>query len=172
VYDSLINISNLSGDDIKPLISVLKTTESKIYKICILWEHTESNKTDIWWATNKFYFSTSDIEEENSNQIDFSLSQNYPNPFNPTTKIKYSIPTSPQPSPYQGEGASLPAGQAGVRLKVYDILGNEVATLVNKEQPAGEYEVELDANNLSSGIYFYNLNIGNNQISRKMSLIK
>ncbi|RJP71006.1 MAG: T9SS C-terminal target domain-containing protein [Ignavibacteriales bacterium] len=96
---------------------------------------------------------------------EFSLSQNYPNPFNPTTKIKYSIPTSPQPSPYKGEGAR-------VRLKVYDILGNEVATLVNEEQPAGEYEVELDGSKFSSGIYFYQLKVGNFIETKKLLLLK
>jgi len=57
-------------------------------------------------------------------------------------------------------------------LKVYDILGNEVATLVNEEKPAGEYVVEFDGSKLSSGIYFYTLNFGNQRISRKMCLIK
>ncbi len=95
----------------------------------------------------------------------FSLSQNYPNPFNPSTKIKYSIPTSPQPSPYKGEGAR-------VRLKVYDILGNEVATLVNEEQPAGEYEVEFKGTDISSGIYFYQLKVGNFIETKKMIFLK
>ncbi len=116
------------------------------------------------------YFSSVSV---NVNDIDepvssFSLSQNYPNPFNPVTKIKYTIPAF-LPSPYQGEGAR-------VRLKVYDILGNEVATLVNKEQPAGEYEVEFSAegggSKLSSGIYFYQLKVGSFIETKKMCLIK
>ena len=75
----------------------------------------------------------------------FVLEQNYPNPFNPVTKIKYSISAV----------GTQPA--VSVILKVYDILGNEVATLVNEEKPAGSYEVNFDANNLSSGIYFYKI---------------
>ncbi len=73
--------------------------------------------------------------------------QNYPNPFNPSTIIKYSIPAPP----------NLPKREALVQLKVYDILGNEVATLVNKEEPAGNYEINFDGSNLASGVYFYKL---------------
>ena len=73
---------------------------------------------------------------------DITLYQNYPNPFNPITTIKYTIPTSPfNPSPYQGEGQR----ERLVTLKVYDILGKEIATLVNEEQPPGIYEVEFNA---------------------------
>ncbi|MEP0862683.1 MAG: T9SS type A sorting domain-containing protein, partial [Ignavibacterium sp.] len=87
----------------------------------------------------------------------FILEQNYPNPFNPSTKIKYVIPN-------------------GVRnlvtLKVYDVLGNEVATLVNEEKPAGIYEVEFNASKLSSGIYFYKLQAGSFVETKKMILLK
>lgn len=79
----------------------------------------------------------------------FELSQNYPNPFNPTTKIQYSIPITNAHSSFT----------AMVQLKVYDILGKEVTTLVNDEQPSGYYEVEFNANELASGIYLYRLQI-------------
>ncbi|WP_337873146.1 T9SS type A sorting domain-containing protein, partial [Ignavibacterium sp.] len=75
---------------------------------------------------------------------EFKLEQNYPNPFNPTTKIKYTIPDV-------GSGLALTV------LKVYDILGNEVVTLVNDYKPAGSHEVEFNADHLASGIYFYKL---------------
>ncbi len=94
---------------------------------------------------------------------EFSLSQNYPNPFNPSTKIKFNIP-----SPYQGEGQRV----RFTTLKVYDVLGNEVATLVNEEKPAGTYEVEFDASNLSSGIYYYQLKAGSFIQTKKMILMK
>jgi hypothetical protein len=104
-----------------------------------------------------------------SNPSAFELKQNYPNPFNPTTKIRFSIPTSPStPSPYQGEGHR----ERFVSLKVYDILGNEVATLVNEEKPSGTYEVEFDASQFSSGIYFYTLYKDGQRLSKKMCLIK
>ncbi len=85
----------------------------------------------------------------------FELFQNYPNPFNPTTNIKFTIPTSP---PFQGGEA-----RQGwfVQLLVYDVLGNEVATLVDEEKPTGSYEVEFDAAGLTSGIYFYRIRPGN-----------
>ncbi|MEP0862519.1 MAG: T9SS type A sorting domain-containing protein [Ignavibacterium sp.] len=89
----------------------------------------------------------------------FELSQNYPNPFNPSTKIRFSIPNV---------GFEL----AQTVLKVYDVLGNEVATLVNEEKPAGIYEVEFNASKLSSGIYFYKLSAGAFTDIKKMTLIK
>ena len=82
----------------------------------------------------------------------FSLFQNYPNPFNPTTKIKFSIPATPL-SIENGEGQ----GVRNITLKIYDILGREVATLVNEKLNPGTYEVEWDASNYPSGIYFYKL---------------
>jgi ligand-binding sensor domain-containing protein len=93
---------------------------------------------------------------------EFSLSQNYPNPFNPTTKIKYTIPYVET-----HRDASLL-----VTLKVYDVLGNEVATLVNEEKPAGKYEVEFNAVNKPSGIYFYQLKTEDLVQTRKMILLK
>jgi photosystem II stability/assembly factor-like uncharacterized protein len=96
---------------------------------------------------------------------EFSLCQNYPNPFNPTTKIKYSIPSNQNPLPGEGRGGL-------VTLKVYDILGNEVATLVNEQKSPGEYEVEFDGSSLSSGIYFYQLKSGSFIQTNKMLLMK
>lgn len=90
---------------------------------------------------------------------DFKLYQNYPNPFNPSTKIIYSIP------------ANYP-GQNTVTLKVYDILGNEITTLVDEIKEPGNYEVEFNASGISSGIYFYQLQAGNIILTRKMSLLR
>ncbi len=86
---------------------------------------------------------------------DFILCQNYPNPFNPTTTISYSIPE-----------------QSQVELKVFDVLGREVAELVNKEQPSGSYQVNFDASNLGSGVYFYQIRAGSFMESKKMILLK
>ena len=86
---------------------------------------------------------------------EFSLSQNYPNPFNPTTKIKYSVNSTQQ-----------------VKLIVYNLLGREIATLINEEKSAGTYEVEFNAANLPSGIYFYKLKSGNYISTKKMILIR
>jgi mannose/cellobiose epimerase-like protein (N-acyl-D-glucosamine 2-epimerase family) len=92
----------------------------------------------------------------------FRLYQNYPNPFNPTTKIKYNVP----PAITSFKNSEL------VKLKVYDILGYEIATLVDEQKSAGSYEVEFDASHLSSGIYFYTLTSGDFTETKKMMLIK
>jgi hypothetical protein len=101
------------------------------------------------------------IVEDNAKPIKtFTLQQNYPNPFNPSTTIKFSIP-------YIDNVQVLP-----VQLKVYDVLGKEVAALVNEEKPDGEYEVTFDASGLSSGIYFYRLTAGNYTSVKKLILAK
>jgi photosystem II stability/assembly factor-like uncharacterized protein len=99
---------------------------------------------------------------ESSNQVveEFKLEQNYPNPFNPSTKIRYSIPSV---------GASF---MKFVQLKVYDVLGNEMVTLVNEEKPAGTYEVNFNPTGFTSGIYFYKLIAGNFSQTKKMILLK
>ena len=104
----------------------------------------------------------------------YSLSQNYPNPFNPTTKIKFKIPNSPlNPSPYQGEGNR----ERFVTLKVYDVLGKEIASLVCEEKPAGTYEVEFNIHsgfdrNLPSGVYFYRLQVFDPESSSGQSFVE
>jgi len=85
----------------------------------------------------------------------FNLSQNYPNPFNPSTKMEFEITIL-----------------GFVSLKVYDMLGNEVATLVNENKPAGNYEVEFNGSSFPSGIYFYKLTFDNSSITKKMILAK
>ncbi|MCF8240379.1 MAG: T9SS type A sorting domain-containing protein, partial [Melioribacteraceae bacterium] len=95
------------------------------------------------------------INENNAQPTEFTLYQNYPNPFNPTTVINYQLP------------------EAGfVTLKVYDVLGREVTTLVNREMSAGKYQVELDASKLSTGVYFYQLKTGNLLEIKKMLLLR
>jgi hypothetical protein len=86
---------------------------------------------------------------------EFSLKQNYPNPFNPTTNIKFRI-----------------AELGFVSLKVYDVLGNEIATIINEEKSTGTYEVEFDGADLPSGIYFYTLSSSNFFTTKKMILLK
>lgn len=95
------------------------------------------------------------VEDENVVPIIFSLEQNYPNPFNPGTKISWQTPAS-----------------GWQTLKVYDVLGNEVATLVNEFKTAGNFITNFDASNLSSGIYFYQLRSGNFTATKKMTLLK
>jgi hypothetical protein len=85
----------------------------------------------------------------------YSLQQNYPNPFNPATNIRYQI-----------------ANNSFVVLRVYDILGKEIATLVNDKLSAGTYEVKFDGSNLPSGIYFYKLETENFKEIKRMMMIK
>jgi hypothetical protein len=96
-----------------------------------------------------------DIVQEEHQLQKFSLNQNYPNPFNPSTIIKYEIPEL-----------------SFVTIKVFDVLGNEITTLVNEEKTIGNYEVEFDATNFPSGIYFYKLQSGPFVESKKMILLK
>jgi hypothetical protein len=91
----------------------------------------------------------------------FSLSQNYPNPFNPDTKIKFDIPLD-----------SRLRGNDNVSLKIFDLLGREIATLVNEKLSPGTYEVEWDASNYSSGVYFYTLKTEYYFETKRMVLMK
>jgi hypothetical protein len=128
-------------------------------------QYTYSDKLSDIVSTKLYYrlkqldligsFEYSDIIEVEIAPSEFSLSQNYPNPFNPVTIIKYQLPIN-----------------NFVSIKIYDVLGNEVATLVNEEKLAGEYEIEFNAYELSSGVYFYTLTAGEFIQSMKMLLLK
>ena len=107
------------------------------------------------YDTIRVHGLTVDIDETPYAPTSYSLSQNYPNPFNPSTKISYNI-----------------AMVGIVSLKIYDILGREVSTLVNEEKPAGKYEVNFNASNLASGVYFYQIKAGDFVQSKKMILLK
>ncbi|MCO6474837.1 MAG: agmatine deiminase family protein [Melioribacteraceae bacterium] len=107
-------------------------------------------------------FKYSNVVEVLLTPTKFLLSQNYPNPFNPTTKIKFTIPSV--------EDAKF--ASTTTKLVVYDILGREVATLVNKRLQPGEYEVEFNAENLSSGVYYYRLGTGSFSQTKKMVLMR
>jgi hypothetical protein len=97
-----------------------------------------------------------DVKENNSTlPTRFFLNQNYPNPFNSVTTINFKI-----------------LKNSFISLKIYDVLGNKIATLINEELPAGNYNIKYDAENLPSGMYVYSLNAGSNYLSRKMILLK
>ena len=119
----------------------------------------------LWtFEAEAYYTPTTDVNDEISEfPSRFELFQNYPNPFNPTTTIKYSIPAV-----VNGHVRS----STDVILKVYDILGREVVTLINELQKPGSYEIQFAANNLTNGSYFYRLQCGSFVQSKKMILLK
>jgi hypothetical protein len=94
--------------------------------------------------------------------LGYGLEQNYPNPFNPTTTIAYAV----------AEAGSQQAGAANVRLIVYDLLGREVAMLVNERKAPGRYTVQFTAEGCSSGTYLYSLEVGGTRLVRKMVLTR
>ncbi|MHB8338047.1 MAG: T9SS type A sorting domain-containing protein, partial [Ignavibacteriaceae bacterium] len=107
-------------------------------------------------SENTSVLNVTDVKKENNQTpTAFTLSQNYPNPFNPSTVIKYSVPKS-----------------GIVTLKVYNMLGQEVATLVNQMQNSGNYIVNFNANNLASGVYMYRIQSGDFTLTKKMELLK
>jgi len=102
-----------------------------------------------------FSFEVTGIEDNNNVVNSFQLNQNYPNPFNPVTTIKYTLPET-----------------QNVSLKVYDVLGREVAQLVNTVQTQGTHSINFDASNIASGMYIYTLTAGANSVSKKMMILK
>jgi hypothetical protein len=123
-----------------------------------------SNNFNGEYALSNIYSYDQSLEKGNVKELswdgggvvkEYDLAQNFPNPFNPSTTIRYQIP------------------QAGiVTLKIYDILGSEVATLVNEEKLAGKYEVNFNASSLASGVYIYKIQAGSFINSKKMILLK
>ena len=114
-----------------------------------------NNNSPKLWAVTLPSSITGIAEETNQLPVKFELEQNYPNPFNPTTKITFSLPKT-----------------NFVIIKVYDLLGRQVATLINKNKPAGNYTVEFNASKLTSGIYFYRMESGPFSQTKKLLLLK
>jgi hypothetical protein len=98
---------------------------------------------------------TTDVKTEVSLPNNFSISQNFPNPFNPSTTIKYALPEA-----------------AYVNIKIFNVIGKEIATLVNEEKQAGNYQTEFNASNIPSGVYFYRIVAGNYSETKRMILLK
>ncbi len=129
----------------------------KVAQMLLTFFQTDTT-TKSWFLRSATTFAESKSQSPNA----FSLEQNYPNPFNPTTKLSFVIPARPA----GGGHSSL------VSLKVFDLLGREVATLVNEPKDAGEYRVVFDASNLSSGVFLYRLQVGDVFLAKRMAVIK
>ncbi len=161
--DVLLFRSNLrNGNSItKQVIDII---EQKVNAGIIPQYRIEESYARIIYLKTKYGIIT-DVNELSSTQtpLSFQLYQNYPNPFNPTTKISYSIPSAE---------THRHASPQNVLLKVYDVLGKEIATLVNEQKAPGNYEVKFDASMLSSGVYFYRIQAGSFYQVKKMILTK
>jgi hypothetical protein len=172
-----IQVSNLPNEkeyvlDIVLNLNLLKNGFNFYYRIKAIDKgiipHTTFSPVSGYYEV--IYDTTSGVNSLDHQSLIFDLSQNYPNPFNPSTKIKFEIPGQTRND------------NALVTLKVYDLLGREIATLVNEEKPAGDYEVEFDISNAlggisakggyASGVYFYQLRAGDLIETKKMLLLK
>jgi len=152
IMNSGIEISHPNWDR---LIAYYKFDEDKIGQNSgLVYDEKGLNDGDNYGA---YWVSTSitDVAQDFPTVVEYRLSQNYPNPFNPTTKINFSIP------------------EAGmVTLKVFNVIGQEVAKLVNEQMHAGSYELNFDASKLRSGVYVYQITAGSFTSSKKMILLK
>ena len=154
-YQDYFNILYYETENIINGLTISGLDETNFFTA---WSEFDGNQSDIYFYSD--YLIIGDVE---TNEIinDFKLSQNYPNPFNPTTRIEYTIP-------YVVSGFSL----RNVSLKVYDVLGRKITTLVNERQSPGTYKVEFDASELANGIYFYRLTLNNLIETKKMVVLK
>lgn len=169
-WDSLVTATNYSiqiaVDSLFSTIILSQLTDNSSYSINsgdlsantdYYWRVRTNNDGGIgpWSKVNKFKIVLTDVAEGIQLPTEFALMQNYPNPFNPSTTITYHLPKI-----------------VNVELKVYDVLGNEVATLVDEYKPAGIYNVQFKMDKLSSGVYFYQLRAGDFIQTKKMIIIK
>ena len=150
----VIQIPSLSPGDTVAQSSYTVRVDTSIFSGEFLFNFEIKSGDWSYWKDTVSYIVTG-VENEMTLPEEFSLSQNYPNPFNPSTTIKYAIPE-----------------RAFVELKVYDILGSEVVSLINEEQDVGYYEIDFNAAKLSSGVYLYQLKAGEFIETKKMLLLK
>lgn len=170
-YVEVSNDNGASWQTVKSYSGILPIWTQKIFDITSYAAGSEEMKvryrlssdgntvSDGWYVDDikiiNYNVSPVGMSENNSDPVSFSLEQNYPNPFNPVTVISYNIPFS-----------------SFISLKIYDVLGNEIKTLVNKIQTAGNYKVDFEGSNFASGVYFYKLTAGEYSDVKRMLLIK
>ena len=164
-YYALIDTLDWTGWKLKSvdIAAIAAGSDLSFEAITIKNNSITSDVGTIYFDDMQVDFITPVEEDESGLPTSFSLEQNYPNPFNPTTKIVYSVPVVDVHSGVEGPN---------ITLLLFDILGREVATLVNQHQKPGVYKIEFDASQLPSGIYFYKMNAGNFSNVKKMVLLK
>ena len=156
-YISLSNSNGLVWKNLPPPL-----TNQAIYSLALNNSYIFAGTGGGVWRL-KYPETTTNVENFKEAPAGFALKQNFPNPFNPSTTIKYNLPSS-----RQGEDS----GVRFVSLKIYNLLGKEVATLVNEQQTPGNYEVKFNGSNLASGVYIYRLQAGNFVSAKKLMLLK
>ena len=158
-YPAILDIANIDDDpsillDIsgqaRPITTTLKDVGCDEYTTGTITNHP-LKLSDV----GPTYLISTGIKQEKEIPNSFHLFQNYPNPFNPSTKISWELPTN-----------------SWLTLKIYNVLGNEVATLVNEEKEAGYHSIKFNASNLPSGVYFYRIKSENFIDTKKMILLK
>ena len=155
-----VRLTNSLGFSGNPSVSVYGTS------VHVVWQDDKEGNPEIYHKYNPTGNPIGIININSEIPQEFSLGQNYPNPFNPTTKIKFSIP------------ANVKSETANVELIVYDVLGHQIAELVNQKLNAGVYEVEFNARTggnagvLPSGVYFYTLSTTGFTETKRMVLVK
>ena len=135
---------------IQPGVGIVKEINSILITV-----EPNSRRLEKWELLSYSVNNVTGMKVNKTNPIGFSLNQNYPNPFNPSTTINYQLPVN-----------------GYVTLQLFDVLGNKVKTLVNKNQIKGRHSVNLNADNLSSGIYFYQLRVDKFSITKKLIIMK
>lgn len=157
-HPSIIPVSPVSTTD-TDVITIHMTMQGDTIPGSNFYAASQGTTMPVAVSAQYYHYTTEitvvDVKEDPEIVNTFNLEQNYPNPFNPSTSIKYSI-----------------AQRSNVTLKVYDVLGNEVSELVNKNQEVGSYDVNFDASKLASGLYIYTLKAGKFNLSKKMMLLK
>ena len=157
-------LKNLAFREIEDETITLNPNEEKeiryIFDVNYNIGNVEADTIEFVITDNKGIYLTKQFILNYGVPTEYKLEQNYPNPFNPTTKIRYSIPSDSKRE------------VSNVMLKIYDILGNEVTTLINEEKKPGYYEVEFDASNYASGVYIYRLQSSSYVSTKKMIVLK
>jgi hypothetical protein len=143
----------MEGNDYHPKVGYIINNDT-VY-VSIIWLHQNDSKIDIWMAKEVFKPIITSVRNEHLDISSFNLMQNYPNPFNPITTIEYTIQKPAQ-----------------VKIKVYDILGNDILTLEDGYKTSGKHKVIFNEDDLASGIYFYSINYNGNTKTKSMILLK
>ena len=155
-------------------VSQLPSLAASGPSVHVLWTDTRDGSTEIYYKRNPTGNPEGIVNINSEIPKSFSVSQNYPNPFNPSTKIRFSVPDNV--SPLYARPRMNPSGERGaggfITLSVYDVLGRQVSSLVSENLKPGTYEVDWNASNFPSGVYYYKLSAGSTTQTKKMVLIK